>query len=33
MNLATPATWWKLQTALHAKQDAASGYRFYALYD
>ena len=33
MNLATPASVQKLQTALHAKAKEASGYRFYALYD
>ncbi|HEY6290257.1 MAG TPA: group II intron reverse transcriptase/maturase [Terriglobia bacterium] len=33
MNLATPASVQKLQTALHAKAKEASGFRFYALYD
>src|ERR1700682_273347 len=33
MNLETPASVQKLQTALHAKAKEASGYRFYALYD
>jgi hypothetical protein len=33
MNLATPASLQKLQTALHAKAKEASGFRFYALYD
>src|ERR1700726_2067465 len=33
MNLATPASVQKLQTALHAKAKETSGYRFYALYD
>jgi group II intron reverse transcriptase/maturase len=33
MSLIPPESVWKLQTALHAKAKAASGYRFYALYD
>ena len=32
-NLATPKSVQKLQTALHAKAKAETGYRFYALYD
>ena len=32
-NLSTPDSVQKLQTALHAKAKAESGYRFYALYD
>ena len=32
-NLSTPNSVQKLQTALHAKAKAESGYRFYALYD
>jgi hypothetical protein len=32
-NLSTPKSVQKLQTALHAKAKAESGYRFYALYD
>jgi group II intron reverse transcriptase/maturase len=33
MSLVPPDTVRKLQTALHSKAKAASGYRFYALYD
>jgi group II intron reverse transcriptase/maturase len=33
MNLTTPASVQKLQTALHAKAKEAPGFRFYALYD
>ena len=33
MNLTTPASVQKLQTALHAKAKEAPGVRFYALYD
>jgi RNA-directed DNA polymerase len=33
MNLATPETVQKLQTALHTKAKESPGYRFYALYD
>ncbi len=33
MNLATPETIQKLQTALHTKAKESPGYRFYALYD
>jgi len=32
-DLSTPNSVQKLQTALHAKAKAESGYRFYALYD
>ncbi len=32
-DLSTPDSVQKLQTALHAKAKAESGYRFYALYD
>jgi RNA-directed DNA polymerase len=32
-NLSTPKSVQKLQTALHAKAKAETGYRFYALYD
>ena len=32
-DLATPKSVQKLQTALHAKAKAETGYRFYALYD
>ena len=32
-DLSTPKTVRKLQSALHAKAKAESGYRFYALYD
>lgn len=33
MNLSTPETIQKLQTALHTKAKESPGYRFYALYD
>jgi RNA-directed DNA polymerase len=33
MNLATPSSVQKLQTALHDKAKESPGFRFYALYD
>jgi RNA-directed DNA polymerase len=33
MNLATPASVQKLQTALHAKAKGSPNFRFYSLYD
>ncbi len=33
MNLATPSSVQKLQTALHDKAKESAGFRFYALYD
>ena len=33
MNLTTPASMQKLQTALHAKAKESPDFRFYALYD
>jgi RNA-directed DNA polymerase len=33
MNLATPSSVQKLQTALHDKAKGSPGFRFYALYD
>ena len=33
MNLTTPASVQKLQTALHDKAKGSPGFRFYALYD